>query len=294
MSELRTRLQRAGQTTLRYLQVARLSPPLPLLLPLAPLAGATLLASSGSPAIMPALALVLATLALWGLAWSLNDLSNARSADQASSLIARGVLTPRAAFWFALLLGVLALLIFAGLGVRVMALASLPLLVALSYPWLRRRTFLIEAWLGLAIAWTVPLAYGAQQRWPDKLGALLGVVTLLWATGWWVLRAWPQQGVMMARGVRTLGLMFGQASGSLVIVLQLAMLLGAWMAGSQGAFGTPFSVAWGVGALLVIGQALLLQQQKSRAVPVALQLHLLSGVALWLGVALGLLGTTPG
>ncbi|HEY0720750.1 MAG TPA: UbiA family prenyltransferase, partial [Gammaproteobacteria bacterium] len=276
----------AGHMARRYLQMARLLPPLPLLLLLAPLLGAALLSSTGSPAIVPTLALMVATLALWGLAGCLNDLANARSGADDYSLMARGVLTQREVFWFALLLGVLALLIFALLGMRVLALASLPLLVALSYPWLRRRTFLIDAWLGVAIAWTVPLAYGAAHRWPDKHGALLGIVTLLWATGWWVLRAWPQQNEMMARGIRTLGLMFGPATGYLVIALQSAALLGAWMVGSQVHFGTPFSVSLAISAALLIGESLLLRKQASRAVPPALHLHLLGGVAIWLGVVL--------
>ncbi len=286
MSDLGTRVDTAGRVALRYLRVARLTPPLPLLLPLAPLIGAALLAGGGTAALVPTLALVLATLALWGLAWNLNDLTNARSGDSDHSLIVRGVLTRRAAFWFALLLGVLALLLFAGLGVRTLALASLVLLVTLSYPWLRRRTFLCDAWLGLGIAWTVPLAYGVAGRWPDKHGALLGVVTLLWATGWWVLRAWPQQQEMAQRGVRTLGLMFGPATGYLVIALQLAVLFGAWMAGNQAKFATPFSAALGLSCALFIAESWLLHLQASRALPVALHLHLLGGVVIWLGVVL--------
>lgn len=286
MSELHTRLRHAGREARRYLRVARLLPPLPLLLPLAPLLGALVMASSGKPGFVASSALLLAVLAIWGLGWCNNDLANARSADGGSSLIAEGVLTPRQAFWFALLLGVAALLLFTLLGVRVVALAALMVLVALGYPWLRRRTFLIDAWLGLGIAWTVPLAYASVARWPDQHGALLGVVTLLWATGWWVLRAWSQQSTMLQRGVRTLGLMFGPATGLLVIVLQAAMLLGAWMAGSQAQLGAVYSWALSVAGVLVIGQAWLIQKQGSRAASRTLPLHLLSGSVLWLGVVL--------
>jgi 4-hydroxybenzoate polyprenyltransferase len=270
----------------RYLQVARLTPALQLLLPIAPLAGALVLASRGLPVAGAALGMLLATLCLWGAAWTFTDLLNARRMNHANSLILRGVLTSKQALALLIILTTAALLTAFLLDWHFTSLVPVTLLVIFTYPWLRKHTYLIDAWFGLGIAWCVPLAYGATGRWPDKVGALLGVVTLLWAMGWLVLRQWPHHLQLMERSVRSLGLMFGSSTAYLVIALQVSVLLGGWMAGTQGGFGMLYSVELLLAAVLIVWQALLLHRQGTAATNFALRLHLVSGAAIWLGVVL--------
>lgn len=286
MSDLKAKLHRFARAAQRYLQVARLTSALQLMLALAPMLGALLYASGGAPGAAATFGFFIATLCLWGFAWSFNDLMNARRKDEAHSLILRGVLSERQAVLLLVILTGLLLLVALLMGWRFASLALVALLVASTYPWLRMHTYLIEAWFGLGIAWTVPLAYGVVGRWPDKVGALLGVITLLWAMGWLVLRQWPRHVEVMERGIRTLGLMFGAATSHLVIALQVSVLLGAWMAGMQAKFAPPYSAAVLASAIVMAWQALLLYRQGVSAVRRALQLHLISGAVLWLGVML--------
>lgn len=286
MSELQEKMRIIGREAQRYLQVAHLTPSLPLLLPLAPMFGALLLASAGLPGAAATFGLLLATLCLWGIAWTFNDLSNARRQERAGSLILRGVVTRREALWLLAALCVVLLLVAGWMGGRFALFAALALLAALTFPWLRRHTYLIEAWFGLGIACTVPMAYAASGRWPDKVGALLGVVTLLWAMGWLVLKQWPRHLELMGRGARTLGLMFGDATGHLVSALQAAALFGAWMAGAQAKLGAFYSVALLFSAGLIIWQWRLLHRQRQAGNDFVLRLHLISGVVIWLGVQL--------
>lgn len=288
MSDLSTMMRSIACAAHRYFQVARLTPSLKLLLPIAPLAGALLLASGGLPAVWPAIGVVMTALCLWGAAWTFNDLINARRMHHANSLILRGVLTNNQALILLIVLVAAALLVTLLMGNHFISLVPVVLLVLFTYPWLRKQSFLIDAWFGLGIAWSVPLAYAAVGRWPDKVGALLGVVTLLWAMGWLVLRQWPRHLELMERGVRSLGLMFGTSTGYLVIAIQVTVLLGAWMAGSQGNFGTAYSWLLLVSVAAIAWESWLIHKRGSNAAPVAQHFHLLSGVTIWVGVVLHL------
>ena len=70
--------------------------------------------------------------------------------------------------------------------------------------------------------------------------------------------------------------------------LALGVLLGAWMAGSQGNFGVAYGWLLLVSVAAMAWESWLLHQQGSKAAPVAQHFHLLSGVAIWLGVVLQL------
>lgn len=259
-------------TAYRYLQVARLLPRSGLLVPLLPPAATLLLAAGGWPAGRAVVGMVLGALAAWGMAWSLYDLVEARQGAQGDSLVAAGVLTPPQGFWLAVVLGLLALLCALVLGGKVVALAPLALLVAGGYPWLRRRSYLVDGAFGLGIAWGVPLAYAAAGRWPDKVAALLAVTTLLWATGWHLLRGWAQQGDDAQHGLRSLGQMFGPGTGYLVMGLQLATLLGWWLTGVQAELGSAYSTGL-LGAVLLVGVEIALLRRGPAAVAQALVVH---------------------
>lgn len=290
MSELKERLRTFSRTAQRYLQVAHLTPSLPLLLLLGPMVGALLLAFTGAPPALAATGLVLTTLSLWGTAWSLHELMNARRRLVDNSLILRGVLTQRQALGLFVALLFVALSTALLMGGRFALFAVIALLVVLTFPWLRQRTYLIEAWFGLGLACIVPLAYAAAGRWPDKVGALLGVVTLLWAMGWLVLLQWPRHIQLMERGMRSLGLMFGDSTGHLVLALQSAVLLGAWMAGLQAGLGHFYSIALLIALALLAWQWRLLHRHTIAAHGLLLRLHLFSGAVIWLGVPLHFLG----
>jgi len=286
MSELNDSIRKIARELRRYLEVARLVPSWHWLLPLSPMIGALLLASGGVPRAGAAIGLLVAVSCLWGVAWTFNDLMNARRQDYANSLIMRGVLTVtqsvRLMIIFILMLPIVSLL----LGWRFGTLVPLAMAVAFTYPWVRKRTYLIEAWAGLGIAWTVPMAYAAVGHWPDKLGALLTVVTLLWATGWLMLRQWPRHDGLMARGIRSLGMMFGPSTGHVVSALQITVVAGAWMAAGQEKHGHVYTVALVLCVLLMAWQSLLLHRKEVAAVDLALKLHVLAGASLWLGIAL--------
>lgn len=289
MSDVNATIRRLAHEVHRYLQVAHLTLSLPLLLLLAPVVGAMVLSSSGLPAAGVLLGVLIVTLCLWGVAWLFNDLMNALHKDESHSLILRGVVTNKQAVSLLIVLNLTAVVAAAVLGAYFCTLVPVAFLVAFTFPWLRQRTYLSDAWVGLGIAWTVPLAYAATGHWPDKGGALLGVVTLLWATGWSVLYQWPRHSTLMDRGMRSLGLMFGSSTGYLVISLQVSVLVGAWLAQEPEKLGSIYLGTLALSAGLIAWQSLLLQRSGVAAVDQALRLHTLSGVCLWFGITMQIL-----
>src|SRR5512143_815822 len=146
MSELKESLRKFTGEIRRYLEVARLRPSLQWLLPLAPMSGALLLAARGAPPAGAALGLTIATLCLWGVAWTFNDLMNALRMDRANSLILRGVLTAKQSVTLISVLALVVLVMGLLLGWRFNVISLLAILVSFTYPLLRKHTYLIDAW----------------------------------------------------------------------------------------------------------------------------------------------------
>lgn len=269
-----------------YLRVARLLPLQLPLVPLVPLLTALPFAAAGHPSAWAIVGLLFGTLLVWGAAWSYFDLLAAAQGDVEDSFIARCELPRQHGLWLGVILTLLALLDVLLLGSKSLLLALVVVVLIAGYPWLRRRTYLVDGWFGMAIAMVVLLAYAGLGRWPDQVAALLALSTLFWAIGWSVLREWPQQLTEAQRGIRSLGQMFGPLTGWLVIGLQVTALLGWWMAGEHAEVGRGYHVGLVVALFVVLAQVYLIRRNGIAAVGQALWLHLATVAAIWLGALL--------
>jgi len=287
MDKWLARLQHYLHEARPYLQVARLRPLQLPLVPLLALLTALPFAAAGHPSVWAIIGLLLGTLLVWGMAWSYLDLLAASQGDVEDSLIARGLVTRQRGLWLCMILALLALLDVLLLGKKSLLLAMVVLVLVAGYPWLRRRSFLVDGWFGVAIAMTAPLAYTGLGRWPDQVAALLALSSLFWAIGWSVLREWPQQLAEAQRGIRSLGQMFGPLTGWLVIGLQVTALLGWWMAGEHADAGRGYHTGSVVALVMVLAQSYLLRRYGIAAGGRALWLHLATAAAIGLGALFG-------
>jgi len=105
--------------------------------------------------------------------------------------------------------------------------------LAASYPFMKRYTHLPQVYLGAAFGWAVPMAFAAQTGSVPKLAWLLFVATVLWATVYDTMYGMVDREDDIKIGIKSTAVLFGEADRTIIAIIQLLFL----------------------GALLLIGQA---------------------------------------
>jgi len=106
-------------------------------------------------------------------------------------------------------------------------------ILAASYPFMKRYTHLPQVYLGAAFGWAVPMAFAAQTGSVPKLAWLLFVATVLWATVYDTMYGMVDREDDIKIGIKSTAVLFGEADRTIIAIIQLLFL----------------------GALLLIGQA---------------------------------------
>lgn len=245
--------------TLRLLCLCRLHRPTDLILLLQIGLWGSLLATAGKPQWGAVLLLLLASTLIRCAAWVLNDWADARiSADARESFIAQGLVTRRQAQWLLATLLLMALLLILPLPTDLLYFAMLTPLLLLGLPLIRTRLALSQVWLGLCIAWLIPLTYAAQGLLPDKAGWLLFTAVLLWASAFTTLYALPRRQYEGTLGIRSLAQVFGDQSGMFVLFIQTTAIFTLWLVGLHLELGIFYTLGLVVALLLLPWQLWLL------------------------------------
>ncbi len=145
------------------------------------------------------------------------------------------------------------------------ALSLVAVLLAASYPFMKRYTHLPQVFLGAAFAWAIPMAFAAQTGAVPAPAWLLFAVTVIWTTAYDTLYAMVDRDDDLKIGVKSTAILFGRHDRLIVALLQVAMIgglvvLGLWQELS-GYYYAGVAVA---AALLAHQQWLIRQRDKAR------------------------------
>lgn len=174
--------------------------------------------------------------------------------------LATGIITPKEALQlFSLLLALAAaLLFFLNLQTRILALVAVVL--ACSYPFMKRYTHLPQVVLGAAYSWGIPMAFMALQGEIPFYGWVLYLANLCWTVAYDTFYALVDRPDDLQAGVKSTAILFGVYAQPIIALLQLAFLgLLVWVAAITG-LHWPFYLA-----LLLIIPAFLYQHGLARA-----------------------------
>jgi len=104
-------------------------------------------------------------------------------------------------------------------------LAFVGLALAVSYPFMKRFTYLPQPYLGLAFGWGIPMAYAAATGSVPAEAWLLFIANILWATVYDTMYAMVDRSDDIRIGVKSTAILFGPLDRLIVGILQ-ALLLG--------------------------------------------------------------------
>lgn len=151
--------------------------------------------------------------------------------------IARGAISPRAAFVFTAIQSVGAaahLLLFSS----TTAVATIPTIVGTTYyPWAKRHTHFPQVVLGFCLAWGIVVAaaaIGVNEPWADASVLCLVVSSALWTVIYDTIYAWQDVTDDVRTGVKSTAVLFQNKTKSLLwsllALIGISLVLYGWLA----------------------------------------------------------------
>ena len=229
-----------------YWQLIRGDRPIGTLLLLWPTAWALWLASGGIP---PLKLLLVFGAGVWltrSAGCVINDYADRWLDPQVARTrlrpLASGAVSPREALWVfvAMMLAAFGLVLLTNPLTIALSVAALAL--AATYPFLKRYTYLPQAWLGLAFGWGIPMAFAAVQGEVPLLAWLLFLANLLWTTAYDTWYAMVDREDDLRAGSKSTAILFGDADIVALAILYAGFFIAMVLLGQRAQLGINYWV----------------------------------------------------
>ncbi|MCG6871883.1 MAG: 4-hydroxybenzoate octaprenyltransferase [Gammaproteobacteria bacterium] len=233
-----------------YAELIRLDRPIGTLLLLWPTLWAVWIAGAGRPDPLVLLIFVIGTFLMRSAGCAVNDYADRKLDPQVartrSRPLADGRLPAREAVLVFVVLALAAFALVLLLNRLTVVLSAVGLLLTAAYPFMKRFTYLPQAWLGISFAWGIPMAFAAQTGGVPGLAWWLVAATVCWVIAYDTMYAMVDREDDRKAGIRSSAIWFGSADRLVSGLLQLASLVLLVVVGERAGLGT-----WFAGGLVV-------------------------------------------
>jgi 4-hydroxybenzoate polyprenyltransferase len=238
-----------------YARLIRFEKPSGLYLLLWPTLWALAVAAEGSPDVWVLFVFVCGVFLMRSAGCAINDYAD-RDIDlhvvrTRERPLTSGKIAPREALAVFAVLGVIAFLLVLSLNRFTIQLSFVGIVLAASYPYMKRFHYLPQVHLGAAFGWAVPMAFAAQTGTIPKQGWLLFVGALLWAVAYDTIYSMVDREDDLKLGVKSTAILFGDYDRGMIAVFQLLFLLTLVLVGIDLQFSGVYYLGLGVAALLL-------------------------------------------
>jgi 4-hydroxybenzoate polyprenyltransferase len=272
------------------LQLIRFDKPIGTLLLLWPTLWALWIAAGGVPDYDLLIIFTLGTFLMRSAGCIINDLAD-RNVDGAVERtrgrpLVTGTVSVREAriLFLILLCTAFVLVLFTN---RLTIALSIPaVLLASTYPFMKRYTHLPQIVLGAAFSWSIPMAFAAQLGALPPALWLLYLGNLLWTVVYDTKYAMVDRPDDLAIGVKSTAILFGEHDRLIIGCLQLLCLLVMYLAGVRFGLGTPYNVSLVVVAALFVYHQYLIRDRQREACFRAFLHNNWVGMVIFIGIAL--------
>lgn len=248
-----------------YLQLIRFDKPIGTLLLLSPVLWALWLAAQGLPDWDLLAIFAAGTFLMRSAGCIINDFADRNLDGGVARTSQRPLVTGKVSEAEALaLFGALLLLAFllVLLTNRLTVLLSVAaVLLASTYPFMKRYTHLPQIVLGAAFSWSIPMAFAAQRNELPAALWLLYAANLLWTFAYDTQYAMVDRRDDLIVGIKSSAVLFGKYDRIMIGALQLGCLSCLYGAGQAFSLGTPYYLSLAGAAALFAYQHYLLRQR---------------------------------
>ncbi|OIO67166.1 MAG: 4-hydroxybenzoate octaprenyltransferase [Zetaproteobacteria bacterium CG_4_9_14_3_um_filter_49_83] len=200
--------------------------------------------------------------------------------------LATGEATTTEALVLFVLLILAAFLLVLLLNALTIQLSFAAVLLAALYPFMKRITHLPQLFLGMAFAWSIPMAFAAVTNQLPLAAWLLFIATVCWVIAYDTMYAMVDRDDDLEIGVKSTAILFGRYDRHIIVALQVSMLLLLLALG----FMLNAGIFYYLGLLVALGfslyqQRLIYHRQKQACFQAFLNNHYL-GAVIFLGLFL--------
>ncbi|MDM7322209.1 MAG: 4-hydroxybenzoate octaprenyltransferase [Gammaproteobacteria bacterium] len=275
-----------------YVRLTRLDRPVGWILLLWPTLLALWLAADGVPKALNLAVFVAGVVLMRSAGCAINDYADrgfdAHVARTRERPLAAGLIQP----WEALM--VFAVLALAAFGLvllldpLVLKLSVVGVLLAASYPFMKRWHHLPQLHLGIAYSWGIPMAYAAEKGTLDLTAMLLFAANVLWTVAYDTMYAMADREDDVKIGVKSTAILFGRFDRLIIGGLQLATLLLLALVGLHAELGWAYGAGLLAAAGLALWQQWLIRKREPVACIAAFKNNQWFGMAVFVGLAVDL------
>lgn len=163
-----------------------------------------------------------------------------------------GEAEPREALVLALILVLIAFALVLTTNRLTILLSLVAVVLAATYPFMKRYTYLPQVHLGLAFGWAVPMAFAAQTGSVPVVAWLVLIATVLWAVAYDTMYAMVDREDDLRVGVKSTAILFGNEDRLIIGIIQGLLILVLWLIGVRMELGGMYYT----GVVAAIGLAL--------------------------------------
>ncbi|MFC1749944.1 4-hydroxybenzoate octaprenyltransferase [Pseudomonadota bacterium] len=156
--------------------------------------------------------------------------------------------------------------------------------LAATYPFMKRHSYLPQVYLGLAFGWSVPMAFAAQTGSVSIEAWLLLLATVLWATAYDTMYAMVDRPDDLKIGVKSTAILFGAADRVIIGIIQTLLMLVLIMVGQRLELGMFYFSCLFVAAMLMVYQQYLIRDRDGMKCFKAFLNNNWVGIAVFVGV----------
>ncbi len=277
-----------------YAELVRLNRPIGIYLLLWPTLWALWFASKGIPDIKILLIFTLGVALMRSAGCAINDYADrnidlhvARTKERP---ITSGKISPNEALGVFAALTFIAFLLALQLNRSTILLSIVALILAASYPFMKRYHYFPQVHLGAAFAWAIPMAYTAIRQQPPPLEAwLLFISALLWTTAYDTQYGMVDRADDLKIGVKSTAILFGKYDNFINGALQILSLILITIVGILTQRGSIFYGSILVASGFVIYQQLLTRNRVPEKCLKAFLNNNWLGLVIFIGIALDFL-----
>lgn len=254
---------------LAYLQLARIDKPIGTLLLLWPTLWALWLAAGGLPNLWVLTVFAVGVFLMRSAGCVINDYADRNFDGHVKRTSGRplptGKVDPREALALFFVLALISFGLVLTLNSLTIAMSFVGLLLAVSYPFMKRFIPIPQLVLGMAFSWSIPMAYAAQANALPAVAWLVFIANLLWTVAYDTQYAMVDRDDDLKLGLKSSAILFGRHDKRIIGVLQLATLLILLLVGQLMALGS--SYYWGLlgAAVLFVYQQRLIRERQREA-----------------------------
>jgi len=252
-----------------YWRLVRADRPIGIYLLLWPALWALWVAAEGIPPWWTLLVFVLGTALMRSAGCAINDYAD-RDFDghvsrTAQRPLATGLVSPREALVVFVVLSLLAFALVLTLNTKTIAYSFVAMVLAASYPFMKRYTHMPQLVLGMAFGWAVPMAFTALQNQTPPVAWVMFAATVVWALIYDTMYAMVDREDDIKIGIKSTAILFGRFDRVVIGLLQALMLTLLWLVGDMAGRGILYQAALAAGAGLFVYHQWLIRRREPQA-----------------------------